>query len=419
MSDKELVVLLSGEKLGTLTEDRHGKHWFAYDLKGTERNLSLSMPRRRQPWGPEQVEPFIDGLLPDNQAARQEIARHYDAVAGNTFSLLTAVGSDCAGAVQFVSPEEAEDFDESALTPLSEAEIGERLRTLVSSRRPSWQAHGEHWSLAGAQEKIALHKRNGIWYQATGAVPTTHIIKPGVVDLRCQAFNEVLCLTAVREIGLPAASTDYVDFDGVPALVSRRWDRHTESDGSVLRIHQEDLCQALGISPARKYQSDQGPSPADTITLLRSLLLEEDVWLFVRSLTVNFLLGATDAHAKNYAIIHPDAGPPRLAPLYDIASIYPYAPEPNLRKLAMKIGSRYRYDEIELSHWLAFADANALDPGALTAQIYLDASDLPQALRFAINKYPPRTSDEDRLAETLVTAVESQCRRVLGWFEQT
>ena len=104
MADKELVVLLSGQKLGTLTEDPHGKHWFSYDLDGPERNLSLSMPRRSQAWGPDQVEPFLDGLLPDNQAARVEIARRYGAVAGNTFTLLAAVGRDCAGAVQFLLP---------------------------------------------------------------------------------------------------------------------------------------------------------------------------------------------------------------------------------------------------------------------------------------------------------------------------
>ncbi|MBB1029598.1 type II toxin-antitoxin system HipA family toxin [Dietzia sp. SLG310A2-38A2] len=416
MSDKQLVVLLSGEKLGTLTEDHHGKHWFAYDLDGPERSLSLSMPRRLQPWGPQQVEPFLDGLLPDNQAARNEIARLYDAVAGNTFSLLAAVGRDCAGAVQFLPPDKADKFDEGTLIPVSESEIGERLQSLITSRQPSWQAHGEHWSLAGAQEKIALHQRGGHWFRATGAIPTTHIIKPGVVDLKCQAYNEVLCQTAVREVGLPTASTEYVDFAGTPALVSRRWDRRVSRDGSVVRLHQEDLCQALGASPAVKYQSEGGPSPRDIIALLRSLLLEEDIWLFVRALTVNFLLGATDAHAKNYAIIHPEFGRPRLAPFYDIASIYPYAPEPRYRRLAMKIGGRYNYDEIELRHWLAFAEANTLEPSALTAQIYLDASDLPAALRSAIEKYPPRSSDERTLASTLATAVESQCNRVLDWF---
>ena len=128
MSDKHLVVLLSGERLGTLTEDRHGKHWFAYDLDGPERTLSLSMPRRQQPWGPHQVEPFLDGLLPDNRAARNEIARHYDAVAGNTFSLLTAVGRDCAGAVQFLPPDKADEFDEGALIPVSDSEIANGCR---------------------------------------------------------------------------------------------------------------------------------------------------------------------------------------------------------------------------------------------------------------------------------------------------
>lgn len=416
MPDKELAVLLSGQRLGTLTEGRHGKHSFSYDLDGPERNLSLSMPRRRQAWGPDRVEPFLDGLLPDNQAARVQIARHHGAVAGNTFSLLTAVGRDCAGAVQFLRPDAMDELDEGVLVPMSDADISRRLRELISSRQASWQARGEHWSLAGAQEKVALHRRADQWYQATGAIPTTHIIKPGVTDLPCQAYNEVLCLQAVRTIGLPTAATNYVDFAGTPAVISRRWDRHVAVDGTVTRVHQEDLCQALAVHPSRKYQADGGPSPGDVISFLRALRLEEDVWLFVRALAINFLLGATDAHAKNYAILHADDSPPRLAPLYDIASIYPYSPQRSQRRLAMKIGSRYAYDEITLRHWITFAETNDLDPSVLTAQIYLDADELPGALRSAIELHPPRTDDEHRLADTLMAEVEAQCRRVLAWF---
>ena len=416
MTDKELAVLLSGQRLGTLREDRHGKHWFSYDLDGPERNLSLSMPRRRQPWGPDRVEPFLDGLLPGDQAARVEIARTYGAVAGNTFSLLSVVGRDCAGAVQFLRTEAMNEIDDGSLIPMSDSDIGERLKELITSRQPSWQLHGEHWSLAGAQEKIALHHRGGQWHQATGAIPTTHIIKPGVTDLHCQAYNEVLCLEAVRIIGLPTANTDYVDFAGTSAVVSRRWDRHVASDGTVTRVHQEDLCQALAVHPSRKYQADGGPSPGNVIAFLRSLRLEDDIWLFVRALSINFLLGATDAHAKNYAILHTDDAPPRLAPLYDIASIYPYSPSRSQRRLAMKIGSRYGYDEITLRHWITFAEANGLDPNVVTAQLYLDAGEVPGALQAAIELHAPRTDDDHRLAETLLDEVDAQCQRVLAWF---
>lgn len=116
------------------------------------------------PWGPDRVEPFLDGLLPDNQAAR--------------------------------GPDAMDELDEGALVPMSGSGIGMRLRDLISSRQPSRQAHGEHWSLAGAQEKIALHRRADQWYQATGAIPTTHIIKPGVpiyVDFAGTPEVEVQC----------------------------------------------------------------------------------------------------------------------------------------------------------------------------------------------------------------------------------
>lgn len=416
MADKSLVVLLSGQRLGTLTEDHAGRHWFTYDPNGPDQSLSLSMPRRMEPWGPEKVEPFIDGLLPDNTAARNEIARRFGGKSGNPFTLLAAVGRDCAGAVQFLEPGSEDRLDDGDLTPLSEEEIGDRLQRMITSRTPSWQVHGEHWSLAGAQEKFALHRQGDQWYQASGATPTTHIIKPGVAGLHSQAYNEALCLTAVRELGLPTAETEFIDFAGVPAVVSKRWDRYTSTSGAVIRVHQEDLCQALAVPPANKYQSDGGPSAGRIITLLRALRLEDDIGVFTRALVVNFLLGATDAHAKNYALLLPADAPPRLAPLYDIASIYPYSPSPRTRKLAMKIGSRYAYDEIEHRHWKAFAETNELDVNLVMAQLYLDATELPDALRAAVELHPPRTKDEDRLATSLITETESQCRRVLAWF---
>ncbi|MGH7876576.1 MAG: HipA domain-containing protein [Candidatus Dormibacteraceae bacterium] len=196
--------------------------------------------------------------------------------------------------------------------------------------------------MAGAQAKTALLFENGRWSLPSGALATSHILKPAVAGLDDHDMNEHLCLEAARRAGLICARTRIANFENESAIVIDRYDRALR-DGAIVRIHQGDLCQAFGIHPSRKYQSDGGPGPEQIVGLFRSVMepsaAEDAVRRFVDALAWNWIIGGTDAHAKNYSLLL-SGGQVRLAPLYDIASALPYLHEKNAR-MAMKVGRDY------------------------------------------------------------------------------
>lgn len=273
---------------------------------------------------------------------------------------------------------------------------------MEGSPHKSWVMHRERWSLAGAQSKFALRFHNGQWYEATGAQPTTHIFKPGIHDLKDQALNEHLCLKTLGTLGLPVAHTEYQKFGESAAIVVERYDR-ISTDAGVFRLHQEDMCQATSTFtlPERKYESSRGPSALKIIELLRQVCPPEDVETFIQALIANYLLGAPDAHAKNYSLLHLPDGQIRLAPLYDIASGFPYASslssdihsmdQPNnngipgkndgLEKAAMAIGGERRFGKLSSKHWTKFARNAGFNEDRLRATVQYMAQNLPEVLR--------------------------------------
>jgi serine/threonine-protein kinase HipA len=435
MKPKELVVFLEGRRIGVLSEDSYGKHIFTYDTDAEiDAPLSLSLPRRVAPWRGKPVEAFIDGVLPDDQVMRQRIARRYDVNAGNPFSLLTAIGLDCAGGAQFVPTADVDSFNKQAsLRPITEAEIRQRLVSISDDRQASWQGVDEHWSLNGAQDKIALRFQDGQWYEAHGSAATTHIIKPGILKLHEQAFNEYVCLKAIAALHVPVSNCEFREFAGLPALVSERWDRkwvmNQDGDTEVIRIHQEDLCQATGHPTAEKYQSDGGPGATEILSCLRINGLDAaSVGLFYIALILNFLMAGTDAHAKNYAIEEPVGERPRLAPLYDIASMFAYATQRNQRKLAMSIGGEYNWERIELRHWRKLADTDSSGDfelvelllaryAATLPDAFADAAKTARELSSGILHADRETqNNRDRLLTRIQDGIAAQCTRVLHWF---
>ena len=226
--------------------------------------------------------------------------------------------------------------------------------------------------LAGAQPKIALLREGDRWGRPIGRTPTTHILKPALAGIDGHDLNEHLCLRAAARLGLRSVHTRVEAFEDERAIVVERYDR-LAWDGAWRRIHQGDMCQALGLPPSLKYQSDGGPSAAHLVDLFRSSMppAEADVAVgaFVDALVFNWLIAGPDAHAKNYALLL--AGPQvRLAPLYDIASALVYA---ELRvpkvKLAMKVGGYHLLTAIGRTAWERFADDLHLDAGHLLDRI--------------------------------------------------
>jgi serine/threonine-protein kinase HipA len=295
--------------------------------------------------------------------------------ARSAFALMANVGEDCAGAVQFVRPDRApalRDSKRKEVQWLTASDVEERLHALRADHA-AWRAAKDtgQFSLAGAQPKTALLRDGGRWGIPAGRVPTTHIMKPPNAQLDGLPENEHLCLELARVLGLPTAASRVMRFGDELAIVIERYDRVRTPRGWV-RVHQEDLCQAMGIPPSKKYQNEGGPGARAIVELLRasSSSPEEDVKAFVDALALNWLIAGSDAHARNYSILMAPHGRVRLAPLYDVASVLPYPHfDVNRVKLAMKIGDRYRLKDIGLREWRRLAAEVRVETDALIDRI--------------------------------------------------
>ncbi len=388
----ELLALLDGREVGKVRRSR-GRLAFVYaeSWRGAPDAypLSLSMPLAAAEHGHAAIEPFLWGLLPDNEIVLARWAQRFHS-AQSAFALIGHVGEDCAGAVQLVRPERRELATAAGeIRWLSEAEVADRLRALQhdasASRRPD---DAGQFSLAGAQPKTALAFDGRRWGVPTGREPTTHILKPPTAAFDGHAENEHLCLALARALGLPTATTEVRRFEDVTAIVVERYDRVRARSAPIRRVHQEDLCQALRVHPARKYQNEGGPGPKRIVELLRAHVPgaagAEDVATFLDALVLNWLIGGTDAHAKNYSVLLGAGGRVRLAPFYDLASIFAY-PRIDARKakLAMKIGGAYRLRDVALADWRELA-----------AEVHADA--LVDRARAMAAELPDRLADEIR-----------------------
>lgn len=396
---RELVVLLNGEVAGRVWQQSTGMLGFEYDRGWQEREdgypLSLSLPLAQARHEDRGIRAYLEGLLPDNFEVLRQWGRQFHVSPNNPFALLAHVGEDCAGAVQLVAPERAGALRRSpgtAVQWLTETEIEERLFRL-SRNQAAWREPGDagYFSLAGAQPKIALLWNGEKWGIPSGRTPTTHILKPPVLDLNGFVENEHVCLHLARVLGLPAAGSEVRRFGDQVAIVVERHDRLVTA-GGIRRIHQEDFCQALGVSPRIKYEQEGGPGIAPIIEVLRthSDRAEEDEATLVDALALNWAIAGTDAHAKNYSLLIAEASQVRLAPLYDVVSALPYPREfpPRKIRLAMRVGGEYTIWKIGRRHWERFA-----------AEVRLDGDSVVQRVRDLVTEVPDRLQTVRREAE--------------------
>ena len=386
----ELVALIDGEDVGRVTHGKDAQLSFTYNDRWRRGDdaypISLSLPLAVAEHGHEPVHAFLSGLLPDNDRILDAWGRSFGVSARNPFRLLAHVGEECAGAVQFVVPARVEKLRREStgrVQWLSDADVAERLR-LLRTDEAAWRVRADEgqFSLAGAQPKTAFLFRNGRWGVPSGRTPTTHILKPPSAEFDGFAENEHLCLELTRSLGIPACESRVMQFEDQVAIVITRYDR-VQTDGLPTRVHQEDLCQALGLPPTRKYENEGGPGIAVVVNLLRenSRAPSEDVATFLDAVALCWIIAGTDGHAKNYSVlIGPRAGI-RLAPLYDVASAAPYPRLSDHRiKLVMKIGGEYLVRRIGRRQWERLAQEVRVRPDGLLERVSRLAAEVPDRM---------------------------------------
>jgi serine/threonine-protein kinase HipA len=388
MPTETLIAVASGRRMGQL-EHAAQQVTFTYDSTWQSAAgaypLSLNLPLETQRHRRQAVLPFLWGLLPDNQDVLEQWGRRFGVSPRNPFRLLHHVGEDCAGAVQFVRPErEREVLARLAPEPtwLTEGEVAERLRQLGRDAGAGRLATDlGQFSLAGVQRKTALYWDGRRWGVPRGAQPTTHILKPAMPAFEGHPENEHVCLELARALGIPAAISHVQSFEDQSAIVVTRFDR-VQTDAGYQRIHQEDMCQACGVLPELKYENQGGPSAERILAIVReaSQDAEADVQTFVRAFVLQWLIGGTDAHAKNYAVLFAGGRRIRLAPLYDVASALPYYPAEQQRlKLAMQVGGEYLLLRINRRRWESFAKSADVPVAEVIDTVRTLCDDLPDA----------------------------------------
>jgi serine/threonine-protein kinase HipA len=369
---------MNGERVG-IWSVLQGKDQLEYEdswLQSPQaRPLSLTLPFTpgNQPHRGELVGAWFDNLLPDSPRLRERIAARFKTKGKSAFDLLAEVGRDSVGAICLL-PEgfEAEDVRAIHAQPMTDVEIAQLLRNTASTQ--PWLGDQQHTddfriSLAGAQEKTALLRLNGQWMRPLGATPTTHILKLplGLVgnmqmDIAASVENEWLCAQILKAYGLPTAQCEMAQFEDIKVLVVKRFDRIWSADSSwLIRLPQEDMCQAMGYPSHMKYESDGGPGMDKILNFLNgSTNADQDKVNFIKAQFLFWLLYASDGHAKNFSIQLKSGGSYAMTPLYDVLSVYPVLGQganqvPSHKvKMAMAVRGKsphWKMREIQPRHW--------------------------------------------------------------------
>jgi serine/threonine-protein kinase HipA len=431
MSTRVLDVHLHGRLAAKVERTAPLRYRLAYEadwLASGAPPISLSLPTSRHVHTGAPVLNFLDNLLPEDDAVRRSWAREDGSGSVEPFHLLSSHGADVAGALEF-HPEGSPVRVDGSLEALTEAQIAERIRAIredrdVDAGRGAPARPGQ-FSLAGAQGKFALAWSDGTWREPTGAQPSTHIFKPRVRGLVDAEIVEHITMTSAAVLGLSAAPTEMRTFADQHSLVVTRFDRHVDESGSVTRIHQEDLVQALGLPAFRKFEERGGPS----LRMMRGLLDridERDVRAaaqerFMEHLLFSWMVLDTDAHGKNRSLRHRPTGFD-LAPMYDTSSYLPYvAPAGSASddvliaidgtRMATRLVDSYAVGDMGAFTWAAVAREADLDGEAFLEWGRQVAAALPAVFRAVADELEPRL--RTTVVELLLERIELRSHQVL------
>ena len=400
-----LNVFLNGRLVGWLRREGSGAIDFQYADEWLSWShtfpVSLSLPLREDRYVGDRVIAVFDNLLPDNEDTRRRLAARNHAGGIDPYSLLAAIGRDCVGALQFlpdgIDPGPAGEVNGQ---PIDDQAIEARLANLESAPLGIGEDEEFRISLAGAQEKTAFLYWNERWHIPQGSTATTHILKPQIGkrdgrDLTQSVENEYLCMQILGALGLPVAPTRIADFGDQRALVIERFDRQWAKDGRLLRVPQEDCCQALSIPPTRKYENDGGPGIAAILEFLKgSNEPAADQRRFMKAQIAFWLLAATDGHAKNFSVFLYPGGGFKLTPLYDVMSTQPLFDREQLQRnqmrLAMAVGDSRHYKLLEIAprHFIESAGRAGMPKATVDAILGELVESLPAAINSVCGSLP-------------------------------
>ncbi len=424
-----LRVLLNNRLVGHLLKEPGGAIYFRYAESwlswGHAIPVSLSLPLREDAYKGDRVVAVFENLLPDSDLLRRRIAERVGAKGTDAYNLLSQIGRDCVGALQFV-PEDIATVDDTARIHgevISDKEIEKLLTNLVRAPLGLDQDQEFRISVAGAQEKTALLWHGGEWLKPHGTTPTTHILKtqigtlPNGIDLSNSVENEYYCLKLLAAFGLPVNAAEIKVFGKTKALVIERFDRERTEDGLLLRVPQEDFCQALSCPPGRKYQNEGGPGMVDVLNVLKGGdTPAEDQKAFLKSQILFWLLGATDGHAKNFSVFLGTGGRFQLTPIYDVLTAQPSLDNGQIErkqmKLAMSVGNNrhYKIDDIQGRHFIQTAERAGL-PGSLASEVLEQvAATADSAMKTIATQLPPNFPKE--IHSSVKKALSSRLRKI-------
>ena len=425
-SHDRLRVFLNSRLVGLLRRETSGAISFQYDRSWLEWEsalpASLSLPLREQAYLGAPVLAVFENLLPDNDTLRRQIAARAHAEGTDAYSLLRAIGHDCVGALQFL-PEDSEPTPAGVIdaVPVSEREIAAILHNLATAPLGITEDESFRISIAGAQEKTALLRWNGRWCKPRGTTATTHIFKPTIgklpngVDLTSSVENEYLCLKILNALGLPAANAEMETFGDRRVLIVERFDRLWTGDQRLLRLPQEDSCQALSVPPTLKYESDGGPGITDILKMLRgSDEPLSDQRSFLKANIAFWLMGATDGHAKNFSIFLSPGGRFRMTPLYDVISAQPSVDSKQILwkqfRLAMAFGTKphYQIRQIAPRHFFQTADQAGMGQQMIESVIQELLDGAASAVESVVASLPRNFPDE--VASSIEAGIKGRLR---------
>jgi len=408
---RKLDVYLHRHLVGNLIQDEHGQITFDYAetwLKDPAAiALSHSLPLTKKHFAKNECRGFFAGVLPE-ESKREIVAKNLGISARNDYAMLDKIGGECAGAVTFLPAGTELPKHEDSYRTLTEKELAEILKALP--RRPLMAGdEGVRLSLAGAQDKIAVHVSGNKISIPLGGSPSTHILKPAIERFEGVVFNEALCMKLAREVGMNAAHVETGQVEGIDYLLVERYDRTTSSDApgspqTLKREHQEDFCQALGIVPENKYQAEGGPSLKQCFALVRDASSAPviDLQALLDAVIFNFLIGNHDAHGKNFSFLY-NGAQTRLAPLYDLLSTS-YYPELS-PKMAMKIGGEYFSAKITVKHFEQLAEEAGLAKPMVRRRV-------PELAELILSKMPTMTKGHPVIL-AVAELIQGNCDRTI------